>query len=267
MAQAAAPTVSSVRIGVSSYGPNVSPLTVSPNIATNYFINGTVSDTDGYTDIVSVAAVLYRSGVANGADCTADNNNCYRPAICNLSNGSGNNVDYSCAVALQYYTDPTDTGTYASESWKVRIRVTDSSQSVDDSAYNTELNSLLAISISPSNINYGNQSLGATSNSVRVDVKNSGNVAADSAVSAAGNLTCAIGSILVANQKYGRTDVAYGSLEYTLSTSPANAGLTLPAQTDDFTAVIDELYFRILVPSSGVRGNCNGTTNINAVGI
>ncbi len=266
-ALAAAPTVSSVRVGVSANGPNVSPLSVSPNTPTTYYINGTVSDTDGFADIVSVAAVFYRSGVASGPDCTADNNNCYRPPNCSLTGGSGNTIDYSCSIALQYFADPTDSGTYVSDTWKVRVRVTDSVESVDDTNYSNELNSLLAISVSPSNINFGSLALGATSNSIQIDVKNSGNVAADSAVSSGGNLTCAVGSILVANQKYGRTDVDYASLEYTLSTTPNNAGLTLPAQTDDATSISDQLFFRILIPSSGVRGACNGVTNINAIGV
>ncbi len=262
---AEAPTVSSVRVGVSANGPNVSPLNLIPNSNATYYVNGTVSDTDGFNDILSVSVVFYRSDITNGADCSSDKNNCYRPSNCNLSNGDGNNIDYSCQINVAYFADPTDSGNYTSETWKVRVRVTDTSLSVDDSNYNNELQSMLAIASTPSTINYGSLDLGQTSNSIRLDVVNSGNVPADSSIFSSGNMTCTLGSILVANQKYGRSDVDFTSLEYTLSTTPNYATLSLPAQTDDATVINDELYFRIKAPNVGVSGTCAGTININAI--
>lgn len=263
--KAAEPTVSSVRVGVSTNGPNVSPLNLAPNSNVNLYVNGTVSDADGFSDILSVSVVFYRSGVTNGVDCSSDKNNCYRPANCNLSNGNGNEIDYSCQINVAYFADPTDAGDYAAETWKARVRVTDTTVSVDNDTYNNEIQSMLAISPTPSNINFGNLNLDAISNSIRVDIKNTGNVAADGYISSGGNLTCLLGSIAVANQKYGRTDTDYNTLEYTMSTTPNYATLTLPAQTDDTTIVTDELYFRIKVPSVGVSGTCTGTININAI--
>lgn len=265
--RAEVPAVVSVRVGVAAGGPNVSPLSVAPNAITTYHVNGTVSDADGFADILSVGVVFYRSGVANGADCNFDKNNCYRPPDCNLSNGNGNTVDYDCQIDVDYFADPTDSGTYAADSWKVRVRVTDSLQSVDDTTYNNEINSLLAVSINPPNINYGSLALGNISNSVAVNIKNSGNVGADTQISASGNMGCPTGNIPVANQKYGRTDGTFQELEYTLSTTPTGAVLNLPQQTNDGVVVNDDLFFKVKIPTSGVRGVCNGITNITAISI
>lgn len=265
--QAEVPTVVSVRVGVAVGGPNVSPLNVAPNAITSYHVNGTVSDADGFADIQSVNVVFYRSGVAGGADCNFDKDNCYRPPNCNLSNGNANTVDYDCQINVDYFADPTDSGTYAADSWKVRVRVTDSLQNVDDTTYNNELNSLLAVSINPPNINYGSLALGNISSTVAINVKNSGNVNADARVSAAGNMGCPTGNIPVANQKYGRTDGTYQELEYTLSTTPTNALLSLPQQTNDQAIVTDDLFFKVKIPTSGVQGTCNGITNITAISV
>lgn len=262
-AQAAAPAVDSIRVAVAQNGSNVTPLTVSANINKTYHVNGVVSDADGYQDIQDVDVDFYRSGVANGADCTADQNNCYHQTTCSLTSGSGNTISYNCQVAVAYFADYTDADTYESDTWKVRVKVSDGTTTSTDSSYNNELTSLAAIDVS-GNINYGSIGLGATSSTYGVTVKNAGNHRVDTQVSSTTGMTCTSGTIAISQQKWDKVSVAYASLQYTLSTTPTRANINLLAQTDDGSSVTGDLFFAIQIPSTGIGGTCSGSVNMTA---
>lgn len=259
----ASPTIDTVRVGTTANGTNVSPLTLTANTTTTYYINGTVSDTDGYADIIDVDARLYRSGATGGVACTADDNDCYIQATCSLTGGSGDSVNYSCQVDLQYFADPTDTGTYSADTWNVRVSATDSVDTVHDDTYTNEINTLSAINI-PGDVAHGNVSLGATIDGTTLTVNNAGNVDVNLDLSMASDISCTIGTIPIANNKYDLSDVAYASLTYTLSSTPATLDVDLPQQTNDGVQVSDTIYWGIQIPASEVGGSCSGTITATA---
>lgn len=257
------PTVDSVQVGTTANGANVTPLTLTANTTTTYYVNGQVSDPDGFGDITDVDARLYRSGATGGVACTADNNDCYIQTTCSLTGGSGNSIDYSCQIDLQYYTDPTVTGsTYPTDTWNARVTVTDGVTVVNDDSYTNEVEELTAISYA-SSIDHGTLALGATSASNQLlNILNAGNMEAQANVSMASAMSCATGSIPIGNNKWGLSDVAYASLSNTLTSTPTSMGLTLPAQTNDASQPSDATYWGIQIPGTGVKGLCTGTVTI-----
>ena len=260
---AAAPTVDSVRFAVAQNGANVSPITLAANAMKIYYINGDVSDTDGFADISDVDADFYRSSISGAGDCSADQNNCYHQTTCTLSSGSGNTVSYSCRIDLAYFADYTDADTYASDTWKIRVSVTDSNTTITDTTYSNELTSLAAIDV-PGSLNYGTLSLGATSSTTGMTVKNAGNHLVDAQVWSTTGMTCTSGTIPLSNQHWDKVSVAYGSLQFTLSTTPTRSTINLSIQSDDATAVTGDLFFAIQLPANGIGGTCTGTLNITA---
>lgn len=135
-------------------------IVLSESTSTFMLVTSTISDADGYADMTSYTAKLYRSGVTSTNSCTADDNNCYNSNFCNTSNCSGNSCTLSCGFSIKFHAEPTDTGTpWASEYWRAWMQVTDSashSASAFSAAGTPEMTSLLSLDISTStNINYG----------------------------------------------------------------------------------------------------------------
>src|SRR5262249_50107908 len=77
---------------------NGQDITLVEGTTTTIYASSTVTDFNGYADMVLGTSTIYRSGVAGGADCTADNNNCYQvPAsACSFTNCSGNSCTLQC---------------------------------------------------------------------------------------------------------------------------------------------------------------------------
>lgn len=262
-AAASPPTVDSVRIGTTQFGTNTAPLSLTADSTTTYYVNGQVSDPDGFANIQDVDARMYRSGVANGVACAADNNDCYIQTTCSLANGSGNTIDYSCQFDLQYYTDPTDNGMYGGETWNVRVSVSDDSNTVNDDAYTNEITSLKAIS-APGNISYGTLALGQKSTTSAVlNVVNVGNINTDISLSGT-TLTCPLGSIPPENNRYDLVDTDYDSMTNTLSGTTVVLDVDLPQRTSDILPSEDNIYWRIQIPSTGVVGSCTGMLSVIA---
>jgi len=268
----AAPTISNVYISstangkVDSYTGGISLIAGTTKTV---YVNGTVSDTNGYSDIASVSAKFYRSGVTNGATCTTSNNDCYLVSGCTLSNGSGNTEDYSCAVPLEYYADATDaSGTYAAQDWKAFAIVSDvSTASANTTHSGVEVNTLTALSI-PSTLSFGAFGLGTSttnSNNQDMTITQAGNDIADVAVSQAAALTCTSGSIPAANIQWSVTDISYNaSGTFPLDTNPHDTDLAVQLQTSG-TPTTKNLYWNIAIPSSAVSGSCTGTTTITTL--
>lgn len=258
-----APDVDSIYINTSTSFTNLSPLTLTANTTTFYSIHGVVSDDDGYADIDQVDAVLYRSGATGGASCSADNNDCYRVTGCSLGGGGGTTINYSCIVNLEYFTDPTDTGAYGAQTWNVRISVDDGTDTTDDDSYTNEVSSMSAIYI-PGSIDHGTLVLGATNDGEALTTYNAGNVDVDIDLSMSSAISCTLGTIPIANNKYGTKDLAYASLTYTLSSTPTTLDVLMPQQTNDGVQVSDIIYWGIQIPSTEVGGTCSGVVTATA---
>ncbi|HLD21816.1 MAG TPA: hypothetical protein VJB65_02855, partial [Patescibacteria group bacterium] len=269
-----APAVDSVYIsdsaggGVDSYG---SGITLSSGTTRTVHVNGVVSDVNGNGDIADtgVTVVLYRSGATGGASCSQDNNDCYSVSgvSCTLANASSTTRTYTCPVALQFYADATDSGTYAAQNWLAKVTVVDASAASGNTTHGgVEVNSLTALSI-PSTIGFGSLELNQSttdSNNVEQTVAQAGNTTADVNVSSAAAMSCTSGTIPIANQTWAVTDVVHAS-GTTLSDTPADTNLGVQIRTADGANTSKVLYWGIQIPASGVGGSCSGTTVISTI--
>lgn len=273
----ATPTVTSVYIsssangGADSYG---SGITLTAGSTATVHVNGVFTDTNGGGDIPDNGATVkfFRTAATGGAACSADNNDCYSVSgvSCTLGVASGNTRAYDCPVALQYWADATDAGTYIADNWTASVTVTDTAGPATSSASTktVEVNSLTALSI-PSTIAYGSLALGASTtnvNNVEKTISQSGNTQADVNVSSSAAMTCTTGTIGVGNQEWAVTDVSFGGGGTQLTGTPAQVtGLNVAVRTSEVTDTSSILYWNIVMPPNGAGGSCTGTTTITAL--
>lgn len=271
--QNASPVVdATIRISTSAYGSNDFTTGIMPDVGATrtIHITGRVSDANGEADIATTSLAFYRTGVANGASCATDNNDCYRVAACSLNSAVGNDteVDYDCPVGIAYWIDATDaSGRFASDDWTVRVMTTDISQASSTATRSIEIESLLALNI-PESIAYGTFSLGdqtTSGNNREMILTQKGNTYADVQLSGS-NMGCSIlGSIPVGNQKWSLLDVGYTAATGTLSGTPTPAERNITYRDSEVAELTASLYWNIGIPSLGVKGFCSGTNTVAVV--
>jgi hypothetical protein len=272
-------TSTSVSIGNST--PAVSAVTVNGNAAItltenttqSVIITATVTDNNGCTQITSggsVTAVLYRSSVSGGGACAASDNNCYTAITLTdtgttCSGSADASFDVSGTASVKFFADPTDTGTYSADTWKVLVSANDGTATgTANEGTAVELNTLLALDVTGT-ISYGSMGVGTNSASSpqTVAVTNTGNANMDPQVSSAAAMTCTVGTIPIANQEYSSSTFTYNS-GTDLSSTPATLNLALSKPTST-TPVTASSYWGIAVPNVGVSGSCTGTNVFTAV--
>ncbi len=272
----AAPSVDSIYITTSSQATYQDSITLTENTTTDVFVKGTFSDNNGCDEVSGVGGgittTLYRSGISGGTNCSANNSNCYQTISCSFFNctsgGSDTTGSFLCTSSVQYYTNPTDSGTYSSQTWLATATATDKYASAfATTTGGVEMNSLLAIGLgengSGASIAYGSLALGATSAAdVNLIIRNTGNVRTNPQVSGT-DLTCTVGTIPNSNQKYATTTgVAYGS-KTALSGAAANLNVCMSVATESASSTSSTLWM-IQIPSNGVAGACTGTNTVSA---
>ncbi len=224
----------------------------------------TVTDTDGYTDISSVTADLFRTSqtVSSGLDDN-DHYQLSGDSQCVPSGGAGNSETYTCTFAVQYFADATDTGSpNAADDWTCRVMPSDSAGEGTSASDTIEVDSLFALEVTAS-IDYGSLDPDSDTGSTnqQVTVTNTGNRDMDPQVSG-GDMVSGINSIAVGQQKYASAGFTYTSGGTTLSTTPATLDLALPQRT---AAVVDALvYWGIGILDGTPGGGYAGTNTFTA---
>ena len=230
----------------------------------------TVSDQNGYADIVSATSTIYRSGV--GPMCSANNNSCYQIASssCSFTDCSGSSCTLVCSADVQYFADPTDaSSTYAGENWLARVQVEDDSGKMDvETSFGVELLTLYALSIEQ-NIDFGSLSVGQNTGATNATttIVNTGNANID--IQLAGtDLTGGASSIAVGEQKFATTTFAYSGCAICqfLTGSAANVEVDLPKPTSTSSPVSDDVYWGINVPTGTGATTFTGTNTFWAIG-
>lgn len=247
-----------------------STIALTEGTTTRIYASGTVSDLNGYTDIIAASSTFFRSGVSNGRFCTADANNCYQVATssCQLSSCSGNSCALSCAADLQYFADPTDAvSTYAAQIWDAFVDVWDNSGTHTTASSTQDVYTLSALSI-PSAINYGSVTVGGdtgTSNA-STSVTNTGNKLLDLNLGG-DNLRSGVSQILYSYQKYATSTFTYSSCSFcntlAASTTPSYFGLGVPKPTST-TAVYRDIFWGLGVPLGVSATTHNGVNEFLA---
>ncbi len=240
-------------------------VTLTENTIKNVSCVGTVTDTDEFADITSVTADLYRTSVGVGGG--EDDNNYYQlagDAECVPSGGSGNSETYTCTFAVQYFADPTDTGSpNASDTWTCTMTPSDGVGAGTAASDTIEMNSLMALTVTAT-IAYGSVNANADTGSVNqtTTVTNTGNRDMDPELS---GVTMADGgnSIAVGQQKYADAAFTYTSGGVALSTTPTAINVTLPQRTGG--AISDDVLWGLGVPNGTPIGSYTGTNTFTAV--
>jgi hypothetical protein len=229
-------------------------------------ITATASSTDqnGYADMLYATSTFYRSGV--GANCTANDNNCYQVAStsCSFSSCSGNTCSIACSANLQYFTDPTDAGVYSAENWLANLTVTDSTALKDtDTSVGVEMYTLRALGTLNA-IDYGALAVGSDTGGVNASttLTNTGNDNINVSLDGTNMVNQASTSAIVVNkQKYATTSFTYGACaicQFLTGTSTV-MDVNLPKPTTT-APVSDKLYWGISVPI-GTSGEAHQGTN------
>ncbi len=256
------PTVSSVNLNADII------ITLTENTTATIDCTATLSDDNGGSDITSATSTVYRSGVTD--TCSADNNNCYliTSGSCSLGAPVGNDRSATCSTDIWFHADPTDSGTYNADTWACKVTATDTASATGSNTDGTppELETLLALNVSPDTVLYGTltptQDSGTLSESVTVTT--TGNTAIDVNLSGT-NMMSGSDTILVGYQEYATSAVSYGS-GTELTESPARLELDSTKPTDNSPSnQSDDAYWGIGIPSGTPMGSYEGTNTFSAV--
>ena len=255
------------------FGPvtlnNGNAITLTPNATTSIYATGTVTDSNGYTDIVAGSSTIYRSGA--GAGCTANTNNCYKGSTsastsCSYINCSGNTCTLSCRADIYFHADATDVAPYAGEEWLAYLEARDASGGYDfESAIGVELLTLRAAAVNNS-INYGTLSVGSTTGGVNASttVSNVGNTAFNVELQGTDLSDGGTSRIPANQQKFSTSTFNYSACigcGIMSSTTPTLLTLGLAKPTVATPPVTAPVYWGIAVPA-GVNSAAHSGINV-----
>ncbi len=229
---------------------------LTPGTTTRIYASSTVTDFNGFTDLVSATATVFRTGV--GAICTPDNNNCYvetTDTSCSFTQCSDNSCELVCAIDIFFHADPTDTGTYLGEEWFAFLEVRDAAGTLgfNDSQNGLQLLSVRAIDVVGS-IDYGalavNEDTGAFNPST--SIINLGNVPVNIDVQGT-DLTDGASSFIPAEQqKFATSTFNYSlcgsSCGVVSADTPVPIDVDLIKPTAVTPPISDEVYWGIAIP-------------------
>jgi len=254
-----APSLSSVDLNGGS------AITLTENATTTITCTGTITDTNGGSDISSATSSVYRSDL--GSSCTADDENCYKigSSECVLGTPSGNDRSATCTTNIWFFADPTDSGTYSASTWQCEITATDaqSAQGSGTDATPPELNTLVALDVT-SSIDYGTLSAGDTVDPITMTTTatTTGNASID--VQLSGTDLTGAGTIDVGQQKYATSSVAYSGAT-ALSGTPTTLELESTKPTENPSNQSDVVYWGISIPAGQTVGEYDGTNTFTAI--
>ncbi|MCB9790776.1 hypothetical protein H6764_02015, partial [Candidatus Nomurabacteria bacterium] len=154
-------TVSNVAPSLSSTTINgASDITLTEGTTTSVVVSATVTDNNGCSDLSTVVAEIYRSGIGQASCSVTDEDNCYTGISCSINTGandctgaSDSSAQYDCTFSVEYYADSTTAGTeYPTEDWSAYVTATDDDAAADNASPATavEMNTLVALDISGS---------------------------------------------------------------------------------------------------------------------
>ena len=224
-----------------------------------------ITDSNGYTDIATPTAKIYRSDL--GIDCVEDDNNCYTVGsttedtteVCTESATSSNYIDYSCAAFLWFFADSTDASStnYNTENWECDIIAWDNQE-----ASATDVVSQFAIQLD-STIDYGNLSSNETSTVQTTRATSTGNEIIDLNIYGEAMATSSF-TIAVGQQEWSSSTFNHGEGVALTDQTSNDYKFDLPKPTSaDMSSTT--IYWAIQIPGSQDPGIYVGTNTISAV--
>lgn len=264
----------SVTVTAASTGAGTADVTLTENTTTTAYIYGTGTDTNGCDDIdtaTSWDSTLYRTNLGAGNGCTADNANCYSDSSATLTLGactalSGTTtITYQFAYPVQYYADPTDSGTYGATSWTGYVRTVDEAASAVGTGSDTvEINTTTALEVDTGDLAFGSVTLGTTAGPRTIVIKNTGNSTIDYSIAASGAMSCTRGTVAANRTQYSfatATHSADGGDSKGIQGATEDRNL---AKATASASSSESSYFRLNI-ASGAGGACSNTVTFTAI--
>ncbi|MEZ4200059.1 MAG: DUF2341 domain-containing protein [Candidatus Paceibacterota bacterium] len=251
---------------------NGADINLTLGTTTRVYATGTVTDFNGYADLSTATATIYRSGA--GAACSADNNNCYISAgapQCTFTGCAGSSCTLSCYADIYYHADPTDSGSaFDGQEWLAYVEVEDMSGGYDfGSALGVEMMTLRALEVDTT-INYGTLDVNQNSGSTNADTTlyNLGNEAIDVRI-AGTDMTDGAASVIDASEQVFATstfdyETCTNCSSLSVLGSDLEVDLTKPATTSP--PVTDEVYWGINIPFGTASKPHTGNNTFMAIG-
>lgn len=253
------PTITSIAL------EDASGITLNAGSTTVINCNLTVRDYNGAATIEGVNATYYDAKF-NASDDPDNNNTHYSNASCREVNVNGYFANYTCAFTVYYYANN-------GSQWTCNATAIDDYNFTDTETNTSTINQVYALNVT-SPIDYGNISVGDTSNNRTANVTNIGNVPMNVTVFGFGNssgdqqaMVCNFGNISVAYEKWS-IDSADDYAAKTALTgnplAPQQMALRIEKQTQPAELMRNTTYWQIQVPAKPIFGRCNGTIVFSA---
>jgi len=259
------PSASNVLIDSGALGVNLTAGSTASVSCT-----ATITDLDGYLDISNVSATFYRTSIGYAA--ANDDNNHYS-ANCSGGSGSGTTQPFTCLYSIWFHADGTDADSpNPSDDWTCRVTPSDSDGEGTSATDAIEMNSISALEISVSSINFaGDYIPGENTGSTNeiTTLSNAGNIPIDVEISGdpmcTDYPTCAGTTIPVGNLEY--TDIAftYGD-GIDLSGTPVLNAYNIAKSTAHPSSQSRSAYWGVGIPSAIQNGVYTGGVLFTALG-
>ena len=259
-----APTVSAVNITSGT-------ITLTENTTTTVTCEASTTDQNGWADIATATAIIFREGAGTG--CSEDDNNCYyvssTAAACDFLGTTTNTRTVSCSAHLWFHADPTDaSSSWSGETWWCQVRAIDIEDAFSTATDTTpsELGTQYAL-IVDSPINYGTLSPGASSTATSTKATTTGNSAIDLNLYGVDMASGTTYTIPVGNQEYASSSFTHsGGTSIDLAVTPGiNYNLELGKPTSHPSTSSDDIYWSLYVDTAQETGIYDGTNTISAV--
>ena len=242
-------------------------IVVSPGGTTTILATTTVTDYNGYTDLLSATSTFYTTTAT--AACTPDNNNCYIASStdCSFSACAGNSCLLTCTADFQFHADPTDAD--GGEFWQAFIEVRDMAGGVDfGTSVGIDLLTMRALDVQ-NGIGYGTVDINENTGTYNptVPIINIGNEAIDVQISGT-DMTDGVTSVISSTQQvFATSTFDYASCVscQPLQVTGTNVEVDLNKPTSTSPAVTDEIYWGIEVPFGTASNPHSGVNTFTAI--
>jgi len=236
-----------------------SPINLLAGTTTQVNCTAQVIDDNGVSDLNITNATLHHSSVAPTAP---DSNETKYSVVCSCYGMDNITSNCTCSFDVWYYAN---NGT-----WYCNVTVVDDSSESDTVVNSTIINTLRAVNVTRTSLDYGDLPTGNTSQELNITLINIGNTIIDISAFAYGSamddglaMVCDGGSI---DATYERYDYSSGT-EYALMTSvsgnsaaPSQMDLDIGKREDgeEMGDASSMVYWKLQIPV-GAGGVCNGT--------
>jgi hypothetical protein len=234
-------TASTIMISAVSISPNPINLTGYPT--TTVTVNATVADNNGCSDITggTTTILLYRSSVTSSSCLSGSGNgvstnlNCYTASAFTASSsciGSQTSINTTTTFGMYYFAQATDaSSSYPSNTWKATVMFKGAANATGtaDSTATTTLNTLLAMTLTTSSLNYGAIASGGNTSSTNqtTGINNAGNCSTTIKVAGQTLLTSSTVSLTVGSQHFSTSSFVFPGTSTALSASSTPFSLVI----------------------------------------